>query len=189
MSKLEYRKDEIMNIYAGYGDRVRFTGRNGWGHQQEEAKKYFEVGDILIVAYVEVSQSSSTVYFVGIPDKGFNTVMFEDANYANYYLVKYDDNWADEVDIDGHTVLRQEEFDKLNKALDKVGYLTFYVGTNEEIEYENDELVRPLEASLITPTQYRTLKLLNIDSVGFAKSYILTLFEKLDEIEREEDNE
>lgn len=176
-------KHRLMNINSGYGDLVSFTGRNGHDWQQEKARKYFYIGQVLRVAYVEVNQSSSTVYFLEHPDIGFNTVMFRDVK--PYYLIKYSDNWADEMYIDGHTVIDLEKFHLLNQALKKVSYMKFSIGTNEEIEY-NGNLEEPLEVLAITGYQYRTMKNMGIDNVGFAQYYIDDIFNKFKEIEEEE---
>lgn len=63
---------------APHGRKVRFLNKNGWSHDPVNARKYMEEGQILTVEEVYVGSSSSTVSFVEIPGKEFNTVMFED---------------------------------------------------------------------------------------------------------------
>lgn len=60
---------------------------------------------------------------------------------TQHYLVKYESDWADEMDIEGFDILTQEDkdyFESLTPTDDKP--LIHYVGTNEEIEYWNSEM-------------------------------------------------
>ena len=53
-----------------------------------------------------------------------------------FYLLKFRDNWADEMDVSGFVVYDEDEY----KAwLDKIpeGEFTYGIGTNEEIEYSS----------------------------------------------------
>jgi len=54
-------------------------------------------------------------------------------------LIKYNDNWADEMDLEGSQILTDPEFaeweTKWLKRFEDEGKITFYVGTNEEIPY------------------------------------------------------
>jgi hypothetical protein len=54
---------------------------------------------------------------------------------SKWYLIKYEDNWADEMDISSHTVIDEETHKKFLKALLKNPSFTMCVGTNEEIDY------------------------------------------------------
>lgn len=61
------------------------------------------------------------------------------------WLVEYSDNWADEIDVKGFRIVGQEwkdEFDQLIEKLCRTNFfdhnsIRFYVGSNEEIEYES----------------------------------------------------
>ena len=60
-------------------------------------------------------------------------------------LVKYDSNWADEMDIDGFKVLTDKQWEKYQRDFKKhfkEEWYTYYVGTNEEIEYGDFEEFR-----------------------------------------------
>jgi hypothetical protein len=57
------------------------------------------------------------------------------------YLVSYDDNWADEMDVSGSKIFDSkseldEFFDGFKKYFEENGYYSFGIGTNEEIEYD-----------------------------------------------------
>lgn len=58
----------------------------------------------------------------------------------DFLLVKYEDNWADEMNISGFKIFTKEHFDNWKEywkeCLSKETYI-FGIGTNEEIEYED----------------------------------------------------
>ena len=60
-----------------------------------------------------------------------------------YYLVKYDDSWDDEMDVNGFALFTQEEYDEFIPMVNKVcdllragEILEYYVGTNELIMHD-----------------------------------------------------
>ena len=62
-----------------------------------------------------------------------------------YYLVKYDDNWADEMDISGFALFTEEEHNEFVSMVDKVCELLragetfeYYIGTNEFIIHDHE---------------------------------------------------
>ena len=68
-----YKADE-----SPYGRKVKYLQENGFDSDVEYANKYMTKGQILTVREIHVGRWSSTVEFVEVPDKKFNTVMFED---------------------------------------------------------------------------------------------------------------
>lgn len=75
----ESREITCMDIYSPPGTRVRFAHpTNGWPIDQETAAKHLVVGEVYTVDGADVHSSSTTVYLVGYPDVGFNSVMFEE---------------------------------------------------------------------------------------------------------------
>jgi hypothetical protein len=100
---------------------------------------------------------------------------------SKWYLVKYDDNWADEMDLSSHTVIDGETFEKFKKALDTNPSFTFYVGTNEEIEYGGkygQDAEDAVSYEEITQEEYNTLKRLGLASSGrFADRFIECVIE------------
>jgi len=89
----------------------------------------------------------------------------------NLVLVKYEGNWADEMDISGHYVTTQEGYNdevEVFKAMLEHDSITYCVGTNEEIEYETiDELLECFTATPITFEEYTVLTKLELDATGF----------------------
>ncbi len=69
----------MMNIYSKRGDKVVFTGQNGYDSDQQLARRYLTVGETYEVEEMELHNFSSSVKFVGY-QPFFNTVMFESAS-------------------------------------------------------------------------------------------------------------
>jgi hypothetical protein len=92
---------------------------------------------------------------------------------SKFYLLKYSDNWADEMDIDGHAVLTSEEYNEFNSKVDELEYLWFSVGTNEDIEYESNESIkRAYSVSAILEDDVDVLDRLGIMFRGYADSFV-----------------
>lgn len=77
-----------------------------------------------------------------------------------YYIYKFSDNWADEMDIEGFAILTENQKDialaKIKREFKKGG--TLYFG-NEENEYSDlDEVMNCIEISSLTSQQYHILK-------------------------------
>lgn len=62
------------------GRKVMYTGLNGTSYEQSVAREFLNVGDILTIKETYVGGSSSSVVFMELPDREFNTVMFKDFN-------------------------------------------------------------------------------------------------------------
>lgn len=78
-------------------------------------------------------------------------------------LVKYDSNWADEMDIDGFDVFTDSKWEKYLKSFkdhfDKGDEYSYGIGTNEEIEYSSyDEFVRDFKVTEITDEEAATIE-------------------------------
>lgn len=77
-------------------------------------------------------------------------------------LVKWSDNWADEMDLDGFKLFTSREaYDdflaQAKEVIDK-GRWIFYLGTNEEIEYDDFErFKKTLDASLISESTFQEM--------------------------------
>ena len=56
-----------------------------------------------------------------------------------YLFIEYNSNWADEMDVNGFFITTKELWDErveaFRKHFEDEPFLTYYVGTNEEIEY------------------------------------------------------
>lgn len=75
-------------------------------------------------------------------------------------LVRFNDNWADEMDIVGFQVVTQQEWDDFVKLAHKLRYPSeTYFGTNEFNEYDTvEELLACYEVTEITEDQAQTLE-------------------------------
>jgi hypothetical protein len=88
-------------------------------------------------------------------------------------LVKYDSNWADEMDINGFKVLTNEQWEKYQKDFKKLfkkECYSYYVGTNEEIEYSDfDEFISDFKTSEITDEEAAVIEKLfgNLSTYGY----------------------
>jgi hypothetical protein len=72
-----------------------------------------------------------------------------------YYLVKFTDNWADEMDLYGFRIMDGDQLDEFTKGIRAIKRfpLEVYFGTNEFVIYENQEdimkcfMIQPITAS------------------------------------------
>ena len=76
-------------------------------------------------------------------------------------LVRYNDNYADEFDVDGFFALSDEDWKayktKIKKTIGEKTF-TFGIGTNESIEYDGaKEYLSNLKPEKITQEEYDTL--------------------------------
>ncbi len=57
----------------------------------------------------------------------------------DFWLVKYKDNWADEMDLDGFRVMDKKELDEFVKNIGALKNFPFevYFGTNQGVEFES----------------------------------------------------
>lgn len=67
-----------MNIFAGSGDKIRFLAINGRTIERQNAEKCLTIGAVYTVDHVNVHSISSEVYLREMPNRPFNTSMFED---------------------------------------------------------------------------------------------------------------
>lgn len=71
-------KVRFIGIYSKPGTKVRFIGKNGYEMPLNLALKTFLVGQELTVKQIVVGSFLSEVQFEELPNKWFNTVMFEE---------------------------------------------------------------------------------------------------------------
>lgn len=94
-------------------------------------------------------------------------------NMEQQYLLKYSDNWADEIDIEGHCILSETELEEFLEAASKCECFEFYVGTNEEIEYEGKEgITEAVDYQAISAFDVEVLRGLGLADCGFASSFV-----------------
>lgn len=55
-----------------------------------------------------------------------------------HYIVKFVDNWADEMDVAGFYIYEKTTWDELKTNIENIKTkMEFSIGTNEELEYRN----------------------------------------------------
>lgn len=75
-------------------------------------------------------------------------------------LIKHKDNWADEIDLEGFSIMESDAWNKRKEDISNMTKpFTVYVGTNEEIDYKNgNAFLRTLTVKEITDTEFNFLK-------------------------------
>lgn len=83
----------------------------------------------------------------------------------NYVLITFNDNWADEIDIQGMLVTTKDQLDTYLLNIKEFfiknpeGILTYCIGTNENIEHKNYESIEScISVKKITEQEYKTFK-------------------------------
>jgi hypothetical protein len=66
-----------MDIYSPEGTKVTFLDRNGTDFDRVEAEKILKVGQVYTIKSIEVYDWVSYVTLEEVPDKTFNSVMFD----------------------------------------------------------------------------------------------------------------
>lgn len=65
---------------------------------------------------------------------------------SKYLFVKYNDNWADEMDITGFVIVKPEHWTKIQEEMKdffkKTDTWSYCIGTNEDIEYNLQDWLR-----------------------------------------------
>ena len=76
-----------------------------------------------------------------------------------HYLVKFEDNWADEIDISGFKLFEKDKWEELKKKILTItGEINIYFGSNEDNEYDNaEDLLSCFKTYPITSEQYNLI--------------------------------
>lgn len=71
-------------------------------------------------------------------------------------LIKHSANWADEIDLEGFTIMDSDAWEKRKEKIANINEsFTVYVGTNEDIEYRNgNAFLRTLTVKEITDAEF-----------------------------------
>ena len=69
-----------MNIWTAKGEKIKFLGKNGTDSDLEDAFSVLTKGSEYTVEHISVDRCYSEVLLKEVPDKRFNTVMFENVN-------------------------------------------------------------------------------------------------------------
>lgn len=120
----------------------------------------------------------------------------EKINMSKYFLVSYEEDYADEFDVSGMKIFTEEEYNSfLNnqryaKELEEKGELEkdfgrieLYFGTNEFLDFNSvDEIIKVLKVQEITEQEFNILKKLDLGSFG-----VETIFDFFENIKENED--
>ena len=93
-------------------------------------------------------------------------------------LVKWSDNWADEMDIEGFIIDDKEKVEEwLNNMKSITRHFDICIGTNEDVDYDNGEqFAETISVIDITEEDEKLLKrLFNIHN-GYGNGYGFTSF-------------
>lgn len=107
-----------------------------------------------------------------------------------YYMMKYDDNWADEMDVDGVCFITEETMKLFKEKAKRISGGEFGVGSNESIEYEDEsDVLRAVEFKKLTEDEYKLFEK-KIGNLGFASSFLeWVIYDYEDEENWDEDEE
>ncbi len=86
-----------------------------------------------------------------------------------WIFIKYADNWADEMDIEGTRLMTEADWDKMQKGFAKRDYpYEMGIGTNEEVEFTSaEDVMSKLTVYPLTEEEMDVLVRLDLDDVGF----------------------
>lgn len=118
-----------------------------------------------------------------------------------FYCVRYTDNWADEMTIEGFSIMDEKEYERYVVTLNAIitdmecgQPFIYYVGSNEEIEYDNvDDFLSAFETSEFEeyPEGIEMVFGKKFPEFGFFPygQMLDTLWDRANGLEDEEDNE
>jgi hypothetical protein len=101
-----------------------------------------------------------------------------------FFLMKYSDNWGDEMDIEGTFVVSESDKNTFQLALkgmkNEVVEVSFYIGSNEEMIYDEiEDFIASITFIEITPEDVATLIRLDMVSTGYAEQVFDLVFDWL----------
>ena len=105
-------------------------------------------------------------------------------------LVKWDSNWADEMDVEGFLITSKSSADSFKKQLkDYDSSFEVCVGTNEDIEYgSGKELIKELTFKKITEEEATIIRKFFGNSGGYTQFWsALDYLEEWDDEDEDED--
>lgn len=118
-----------------------------------------------------------------------------------FYYVNYKDNWADEMFVDGFSIMDEKEYEHYTATVNAIvadiecGLPFIYqIGTNEEIEYDNaNDFLSAFEVSEFEeyPEGIEMVFGKKFPEFGFFpyEQMLDTLWDRANDLEEEEDNE
>lgn len=118
-----------------------------------------------------------------------------------FYYVNYKDNWADEMFIDGFSIMDEKEYEHYTATVNAIVAdiecglpFIYHIGTNEEIEYDNvNDFLSAFEVSEFEeyPEGIEMVFGKKFPEFGFFPygQMLDTLWDRANDLEEEEDNE
>lgn len=109
-------------------------------------------------------------------------------NNEQYVLVKYNHNWADEIDLQGFVIYTVDEWNEYKflakRFFEQGGEYEYWVGTNESRLYMFEEdLMKRFTVIPILPSVKMLLDTLRINKIGFYGPELTDLRDKTAELE------
>ncbi len=80
-----------------------------------------------------------------------------------FHLIKYNDNWADEMDLDGFRLMERKEYKEFVKGIRAIKEfpLEIYFGTNQEVTFESvEDIMKSLKFETVTEDEFALLEAL-----------------------------
>ncbi len=97
---------------------------------------------------------------------------------SKYYLLKFDQDYADEFSVYGTKVVTEEKLEEGKESAKKLfagkRNIERYFGTNEAVEwYDYNDYMRSIKATEISQEQYDVLLKLGLDKFGWTSFFPL----------------
>lgn len=91
----------------------------------------------------------------------------------NYVLVKWSDNWADEMDLDGFCIYTESAWKDFRTKLSAYkDEFSICVGTNEDIDYSNGkDLLKKMNVHKLSESDYATISRIFGDGYGEQRAF------------------
>ena len=91
---------------------------------------------------------------------------------GDYVLLKWDSNWADEMDVEGFKIVSKSQFEEWSERMKERRGFNICIGTNEDIEYSNGrELLSEIKVKPISEDEANVIKKFFGTSGGYSQFY------------------
>ena len=87
------------------------------------------------------------------------------------FVMYYNDNYADEFNVEGTICLSPSEYLAFSKAVNRFGADSFSIGSNQSIHYTQEEIYRAFSFRGIEEKEYEVLKKFNLHRTGLAHKF------------------
>lgn len=111
-----------------------------------------------------------------------------------YYILKWSDNWADEINAKAVQVIDEEQYKTFQKNVslarkysNELGTFEISIGSNEEIEYKNvDKFLKKVDIKEIPEKDVKILEKYGLTKFGFNAFMHLLEGDFIEDLEIEE---